>query len=265
MNMGRYLVIAKSSFMTRVARRSTFIFTFLGNLAYITVIYYLWMAVYEGNAMLNGMTFNQAFAYLALASSLFTMFQVYTEWFMSAHILNGDIITSFIKPLDYQFNKLFEAFGAVISNFITISIPTLLVIIFVFDTKIEVGLNLAFFVISLLMAMLISFFIDYMIGLCSFYTESIWGICTTKDVIVLFLSGAMVPISFFPEYLQTICAYLPFQAIYNIPLTIVTTPGLSLMDYANALAMQGMWVVILLLVSRLLHAVATRTITVNGG
>ncbi|QJC53590.1 hypothetical protein HGI30_20000 [Paenibacillus albicereus] len=265
MNTVRYFALARSSFMTRVSRRSTFLFTFFGNLIYVTVIYFLWMAVYEGRGMLNGMTFNEAFAYLALASSLFTMYQVYTEWFMAANILSGDIITSFTKPLDYQLNKLFEAVGAVFSNFLTISLPTLLVLLFVFDTRLQIGVNLLYFLVSVMLALLLSFFIDYMIGLCSFYTESIWGICTAKDVLVLFLSGAMVPMSFFPAGFQTFCSYLPFQAIYHIPLTIITSKEYGHPEYALALLEQGIWVLVLLALSRLLHAAATRSITVNGG
>lgn len=261
----RYLGITKITFMTQLSRRFDFIFTYIGNTTYIVLVYFLWRSIYKSQTSINGVTFNQVFLYLALASSIFCMFQIYTEWYMSIRMISGDIISDFIKPLDFQFMMLFHAIGGVLANFITILIPSVLVIILFFGSTMTIGLNVIFFLISLFFALFIIFNIDYMIGLTSFYTESIWGIGMTKEVCVLFLSGAMVPLSFFPEGFRNVLALLPFQAIYDTPLTILITPGLNLKNYIAKIGVQILWSIILLILSRLFHMKAIKVITVNGG
>jgi len=93
-----------------------------------------------------------------------------------------------------------------------------------------------------------------MIGLSSFYTESIWGISITKDVVVAALSGALVPINFFPDAIKAVLQVLPFQAIYNTPLQIITSASLTPTDYLRMLAVQLFWVVVLFGASRLFTA-----------
>lgn len=263
--MDRYGIIAKGSFMARIVWRSSIIFTFIGNFLYIILLYYLWKAIYQGTESINGVSFDQTFVYLAVASCLFTIFQVSTEWLMSDEILRGDIIIKVVKPIDYQFHKLFEALGSVLCNFITILVPTLLAVIFIFNTPINLGTNLILFLISVFWAMFISFFIDYMIGLIAFFTESIWGISIAKNVIVLLLSGAIVPLYFFPEGLQSIIHYMPFQAIFNIPLLILTDPSLNVGQISGFMCIQVVWIGVLFVLSRLFHNKATQAITINGG
>ncbi|WP_068777258.1 ABC-2 family transporter protein [Paenibacillus sp. FJAT-26967] len=263
--MKRYFVIARNSFMTELSRRASFIFAFLGNILYLTVIYFLWSSIYKNNTEINGMTFNEVFVYLALASSMAVMFQVYTEWFMSRDIISGNIITDIIKPLDYQFNRFCNSLGGVFSNFLTITVPSFLLILLVFQAGIQIRLNFLFFILAVIFALIIAFLIDYMIGLLSFYTESIWGISITKEVVVLFFSGALVPLAFFPEPLREVVQLLPFQAIYNTPLTILITPTLQASDYLTFISVQLFWISVLFILSRFFHHRALKVITINGG
>ena len=109
-----------------------------------------------------------------------------------------------------------------------ITIPTVLLLIFVFRIHIPLGIGLIFFPFSLLLAYLLSFCFDYFVGLLCFYTESVWGLSITKEIIVTVLSGALIPLQFFPDVIQKILLWLPFQAIYYTPLTMVAQPTLSL-------------------------------------
>src|SRR5205823_5005346 len=118
---------------------------------------------------------------------------------------------------------------------------------------------------AILMAFMLSFTIDYMVGLTAFYTESIWGLSTTKEVIVTFLSGALVPLAFFPAGAQSVLQWLPFRAIYSIPLTILTNADLGVLDYLGMLGIQLFWVIVLVGASRLWYHKALKVLTVNGG
>jgi ABC-2 type transport system permease protein len=184
---------------------------------------------------------------------------------MSRDIITGNIAVNVIKPVDFQFNMFCRAAGTFIFNFGTITLPSALMLFLVFGADLEWGLGLLLFPVSLVLAFAISFAIDYMVGLSSFYTESIWGISMTKEIIVTLLAGALVPIQFFPPQAQTLLRLLPFQAIYNLPLTMVVSPNLPGRELLQMLGLQMLWVVVLFGLGRLFYNRASRALFINGG
>jgi ABC-2 type transport system permease protein len=230
------------------------------------MIYFLWRAIYKGSGgSINGMTFNQTFIYLALAISIFCLFKTWTDWNMSYEVINGIIVMNLIKPMDIQLLAMSKAIGFVFYNFITVTLPALFVIIFIFQPGEITVRSIILSLIPIVLAFFISFNIDYIIGLTSFYTESIWGISIAKDTIVLLLSGALIPINFFPEILRKIVGLLPFQAIYHIPLTILISKDLSIYEYLKFLGIQLSWAIALYALNRFYYSRAIKVVTVNGG
>ena len=106
---------------------------------------------------------------------------------------------------------------------------------------------------------------DFLIGLISFHTESIWGISTMKDTVIVLLAGAVIPLPFFPESIRNIVMWLPFQAIYNLPLKILTEKSYTFADFGVILLQQLFWIVALIIISRLCFKKASKAITINGG
>lgn len=264
--MKKYLGLSRGSLMESFVYRGHFLFALIGNVLYITLIYFLWKSIYHNaGSQINGMTFNDTFMYLTLATSIYSLLMTWTDWDMSRSMLTGNIIQQLIKPANYQIYKLFENFGSAVANFIILFVPSFALIVFVFNGNIVFGANLIIFLLSILLAYLINYNLDFMTGLLSFYTESIWGISMTKEVIVLLFSGAVVPLPFFPEALRRVVELLPFQAIYNIPLQILTNKGLGIMDYASFLGVQVIWAVLLSIAGSLFFRKASKIITVNGG
>lgn len=263
--MRPYFVLIRAVFKVWNAYRFSAQFTFAANLLYMVVIYFLWRSIYGSAGILNGMSFNQAFVYLTVAGSLFNMLKTYTDWQISRDIITGRIVMDLIKPLDYQLQMLFTTLGSVLFNFTAISLPSVLMLLLVFRAEITPGIGLLFFPAALAFAFLISFTLDYVVGLTSFYTESLWGISMTKEIIVSVLSGALVPVQFFPELAQTLLRLLPFQAIYHIPLSMLVTPDRGAGEYAAMLGVQLLWVVVLFVFSRLFYHRASRVLFINGG
>ena len=95
--MKRYLTLTRSVFMTVVTYRFGFLFTFVGNLLYLVLVYFLWRGIYQGAETIRGMTLDQALVYLALASSIFVLLKTWTEWFMSRMVRDGSIAMELIK------------------------------------------------------------------------------------------------------------------------------------------------------------------------
>ena len=128
------------------------------------------------------------------------------------------------------------------------------------------GINLVFFVISVVMAVLINYSIDFLVGTICLYTESIWGINIMKQVIVMLLSGATIPLAFFPEQLDFV-RLLPFASIYNVPLELLLSggTGMKIKEVLSMLGMQLFWCIAMSCISKLFWKISLRQITVNGG
>jgi ABC-2 type transport system permease protein len=265
MTIARYRALTMGQFMTNLAYPVGFFLTFIGNLVHIAILYFLWKAVYGSADSLHGMTFQQTFIFLTLAGSTILLFKTNADWIISSRILSGIIIIDLTKPLDFQAKLLAEQLGTVLFNGLTITIPSMLVVFLFVPGSIPLGINIPFFLVSLVGACVLSFMLDFMIGLTAFYTESLWGIIAVKEVLTSFLAGALIPLAFFPESIQQILRLLPFQAIYNIPLQIATNPALTLLDFGQMLAVQLFWVIVLVIASRLLFRRVIRVLTVNGG
>jgi len=153
----------------------------------------------------------------------------------------------------------------VLTSLAAITLPTLVMLMLVFKVTFALGPGLLLFPFSLLLAFLISFCFDYITGLSAFYTESIWGISITKEILISVLAGALVPLQFFPDAIRNVLLLLPFQAIYYTRLILVTRPDQDWGTLLSMLAVQIFWVVILYALTRLFYNQAIKVLRVAGG
>jgi ABC-type uncharacterized transport system permease subunit len=263
----RYLVLTKAGIMEAFMFRTSLFLNIIGNLAYMVVMYFLWRAIFasRGEASVNGMTFEDTLVYLSMAGAIFSSLEVFLVWKMGREIQSGEFALHFTKPLDYFFREFFYIAGNVILQTFTTLLPTFIVVGCLTGWKIPLGLNLLFFPVAFFFALLLNFSIDFIVGTMCLYTQSFWGINIVKEVIISVMSGAAVPLAFFPEVFRNIAMYLPFQAIYNLPLQILISRSMTPLDYVKAIGIQAGWFLALMLIGRIFFQRSSKIITVNGG
>ncbi len=267
MNLRKYITLTKAGMIESLQFRLGTFVTVLGNLVYLVIIYYLWKAIYasQPSEVINGMTFEDTMIYLVLATALFYFMEVYLVWLMGRDIQSGAIILSLIKPMKFRRYLFFSNSGNLIMSFLLTFLPTAIIVNIVTKGAIPLGFNLIYFLAAVILGLLINFFIEFFIGTICLYTESVWGINIMKEVIVLLLSGATIPIDFFPEPLEKIVMMLPFQAIYHTPLRLLIRQELSIQSRLEMLGIQLFWVVVLAILTELFWKKSLKQITVNGG
>ena len=263
--MRSYLPIARATFMIGLVYRFGFLFNILGNIIYLGVAYYLWKSIYQYGDVIRGLTFNETFLYVGVGSAIFILLKTYADWFIHNEIREGNIAVYLTKPIDYQIYNLFANLGSLLMNFMAISLPTAFMLSVVFRVKIPFGIGLLLFPISLILAFLISFSIDYFVGLTGFYSESVWGISITKEIIVTVFSGALIPLQFFPDAIQKVLYWLPFQAIYHTPLMMLTRANQGWDVFLPMIAVQIFWALVLFLAARLFYNQAIKVLRIAGG
>lgn len=267
MALKKYITLAKAGIIESLQFRLSAFILFVGNLLYLIIIYFLWKAIYasSGTDVVNGMTFSDTLIYLVLATALFNFMEMYIVWEIGRNIQSGKIVLDLLKPMGYRKYLFWSYSGSLVTQFVTTFVPTFIIVSIVTHGRILFGLNLLYFVISVMLAVSINNSIDFFVGGICLYTESIWGINIMKQVIVLLFSGATIPIAFFPDTLKTIVYYLPFQSIYNAPLSIMLSTNPNSSATANTLLLQLFWCVALNIISAVFWKISIRQITVNGG
>ena len=267
MKLKKYLALTRAGIIETLQFRLSFVVMVIGNLLYLIVVYFLWDAIYEsaGTDIVNGMTFTDTLIYLVLATALFNFMEMYTVWEIGRNIQSGKIVLDLLKPMEYRKYLFWSYSGSFVTQFFLTFLPTFIAVAIVTHGAIPMGINLLFFVVSVVMAVSINYSIDFIVGTICLYTESIWGINIMKQVIVLLLSGATIPLAFFPDTLRNIVNYLPFQSIYNAPLTLLLNGAPTSETVLTTLGIQLIWCIVMLVLSKLFWKVSLRQITVNGG
>ena len=263
--MSRYLAVTRGGFMLGMVYRFTFIFTLLGNVVYLGVAYYLWSSIFTHADVIRGMTFNETFLYVGLGSSVFVLLKTYTDWFIHGDIREGTIANYLIKPVEVGTYYMFSSLGLFLFNLVVITIPTFLLLTLVFKVQFTIGPGLLVFPISIFLAYLITFYLDYFVGLFGFYTESVWGLTTTKEIIITVFSGALIPLQFFPDAIQKVLFWLPFQAMFHTPITMITRPNQGWDVFIPMLGVQAFWVLAIFIGSRLFYNQAVKVLRISGG
>ena len=266
MNLKKYLSFTRAGIIEEMQFRASFIIMVVGNLLYLIIVYFLWKAIYAsaGTEVVNGMTFEDTLIYLVLATALFNFLDLYVVWQIGRDIQSGKIVLDLVKPIPYRKYIFWSYSGSFVTHFFLTFLPTFIVVSIVTHGAIPLGINLVFFMFSVVMAISINYSIDFFVGTICLYTQSIWGINIMKQVIVLLLSGATIPLAFFPEPLKSIMYYLPFQSIYNAPLSILLDGNPSAETLLTTLGTQLFWTVAMLVISKLFWKASVKQITVNG-
>lgn len=267
MKLKKYLSLTRAGIIESLQFRLATVIMVIGNLLYLIVVYFLWKSIYASaeTDVVNGMTFTDTLIYLVLATALFNFMEMYTVWEMGRNIQSGKIVLDLLKPMEYRRYLFWSYSGSFVTQFFFTFLPTFIVVSVVTHGAVPLGINLLYFAVSVVLAVLINYSIDFIVGTICLYTESIWGINIMKQVIVLLLSGATVPIAFFPEPLKTVVYYLPFQSIYNAPLTLLLDGSPTLETVVTTLGTQLLWCIGMTLLGKLFWKLSLRQITVNGG
>ena len=158
MKLKKYLTLTRAGIIEALQFRLSFVVMVIGNLLYLIVVYFLWKAIYAsaGTDVVNGMTFTDTLIYLVLATALFNFMEMYTVWEIGRNIQSGKIVLDLLKPMEYRSYLFWSYSGLFVNNFIVTFLPTFIVVAIVTQGAIPMGINLLYFVISVVMAVSIN-------------------------------------------------------------------------------------------------------------
>jgi ABC-2 type transport system permease protein len=262
----KYLALAKASLEVIFVYRAGFTINLVGSVFYVVAMFYLWQTIFLGKpGALGSFTWPQMKAYLIVAFILNSTMTWFDEWQMGQDIRDGRVATDLARPVDFQLTRMATATGPVPFE-ITSALGISAVVAFVFGGIAGPAdpLHFAAFILSCVLATLLKFSIIYCVSMTAFWTTGMYGVSVARMAIQNIFSGALIPLVFFPDWLRTLAAVLPFQGMISTP----ALTYLGAMDgptTAFMIGSQAAWALGLLLFGRLLWRSAIKAVTINGG
>lgn len=265
-----YLPFASNELKRQMAYKGAFYLFILISLFGSFISYYLWMAIYgsAGQTTLGGMSRDEMVVYVFMVYVTSSIVTVSISDWVSDDVVKGTVAMNLIKPIDYRKSLVSRALGTMIYRFLA---PGVFIWIGLEIYKVK-ALGIApvtvsrvfLYLLSCGMSFLIYVLFDFCFGMIAFFTTYIFGMLMAKNALLSFLTGQLIPISFFPETVQKIFNFLPFSSMVYTPVMIYLGKytGRTL---GFILLRQAVWVVILYVLGSLIWKKVTKRLVVLGG
>lgn len=263
--MKKYFNIYILNLKTSLQYRTDFFISFLSNLFPIFGLLLLWNYVYDVKSTINGLNLKQITTYYILSCLLLNFYNSNIMWEISDDIKNGIINSYLIKPLNYLRYKFINYISSQ-----TLIMIIVIACIFLLSnlengvigvTSIKVFIS---FFLSIFLSLSIIFYFYSILAFVSFWWIDISGLFYFQAIIVQILSGSLIPLTWYPDFLQKIVNLLPFGYTIYFPVNIY----LQQYNDSNLLFgffMQLIWVLILKVICNFIWKKGNKIYDAFGG
>lgn len=259
-----YGAIAEMAPKLFVAYRAWFWMGLFVQIVALAIFVYFWRAVYGDRASLGGLARQQTLNYIMLAQIMLPMINSFFVFRVGQSLVDGQFAMELLRPLDLQARYYAEEFGMVLVNLLH-KLPLAVFAWLVFDLRLPADpIVWIGFLVTVLLGSAVMFCFEYLFACLAFYTTESWGLAMVQGGIALFFSGALIPLTMLPAWLERLSLSLPFAQVVWVPVSILSgiTP---LAEVPRLCGIQLLWLAGMLVASRLVFRVSVRRVTVLGG
>lgn len=263
--MSPYLYIAKIKIQSALAYRFDVLSSIIIQGIIMFAAAFFWIAVYGERASAMGVTRDGMLTYTIMSSFMGGLFINGVEIRVIQSIRKGSIAVDMIKPVNLFGIFLAEDLGGVVVAFFQLSLPLLLIAsLFIHFPIPASGIHFLLFLVSFTLSYAINWLFSAIFGMWAFTAISLEAMRATKLHLIRLLSGSIIPLWFFPSWLQYLLGSLPLPYIYQLPLSIF----IGKYDFRTIAVQMGIqltWAAVLLAAFLLLQKKATSRVLVQGG
>src|SRR3989338_9437799 len=222
MSLKAYMGVVRIGFKDALAYRFHFVVNALTTPISLIIYFFLWNVIFEytGAEVIRGFTLQGMISYYAINMIIGFIVWTYIDEEMEDRVINGTLTPMLLRPLNYFWSIFYAHIGMDLLSIMIELIPLTLISVILFGLSLPTLANGILFIISIAIAVMINFIIAYIVGLSAFWLGKIHGIRRMRNVTVSFFAGSFIPITFFPNWFQSVSNYLPFQYIRYVPITI---------------------------------------------
>lgn len=265
--MKKFLVLLRLAIKSNIYYRTSLFFNMFSPLVVLGGQLLMWRGLYnlsEEN-MYSGMVRSTMYAYILIAFVLNNSMNWSTENHLSKEIRNGDIVARVIRPVSFFSQNMADMLGSIlVQGAFYVLFIAIVFAMFRDALYIPSCFHLVSFLISAFLGLILRMVINDIFGLMCFFVTSYLGIAWMKNAIISFFSGALIPVSLFPEWLRTISAYMPFEYMIHIPIAIFIGEY-QMKEIMISFMLQGVWIFFFIMVHMILYRKIRLNMVIAGG
>jgi ABC-2 type transport system permease protein len=249
----KYFQVYKTEFLSFLQYRSEFIAEIIAIFIRVFIVLYLALAVYENKEEIYGYTLSGFATYTLLTSFIFQIIDTDINWVLSHQIRKGDLANYLLKPLKYNWYRLFaELSWKSHSLFYSLLVLTAMTFLYAKTFTLQiVSSRIWVFAVAMILSYLFNRSWRYIIGTLAFWTKDIGGISNFIKEISGFLGGSGLPLEFFGPF-TNLLKLLPFSYIFYFPIQIIIDPNLNSFNILKILVIESIWVILLFIIGQIL-------------
>lgn len=231
---------------------------------YLYLQFSIWKALFSSHSQINPLVNREnTLNYIIVATIISTFIECNIIEWINTQIQTGNIAIELIRPIDFKKMIFSRHLGDSTVKIIFHCIP-LIAIAAVMRRPLLYHTQILYGLFSIILAYFIQFLYSLIIGLLAFWLIVTWPLNMLLGAVYKLLSGAWIPILLFPDLLYKINLFLPFRAIYAIPVTIITNQ-MKTETILEFIIIQLIWAACLYIITEIVWKVGKRKLIVQGG
>jgi viologen exporter family transport system permease protein len=226
---------------------------------------YVMVAMFAVVGRVGGYSLSDALTYTFVSQGLLMPLYLWGWQEIAETVHSGQIATDLYRPFDYQLYWLSQDLGRAAYHLALRGIAPFVVGAIFFTLRVPtLPVTWLAFVISVALAVSVSFALRFMVNLTAFWLIDIRGVHGLAASAWTVLSGFTIPIAFFPDTFRAVIRFLPFVAMLELPMDVFLERVRGA-EVVSTLAVQLGWALVLLWFGRLMLSAAARKLVVQGG
>lgn len=218
--MKKYFTYFKICLYQYFIYRINFILWRLRNFLNMIFLYFLWTSINNTNSF--NYSGDKLITYIFLINILYSIILSSRTEEIPQMIIYGELMNIITKPI--SFFKLIitkEITDKIVNIFFSILEISLLIVLFKPNFFIQNNIfNLIMMIFFILLASILSFFIDLILAFIAFWSTETWGPRFIFYIIVSILSGSVFPLDILPEKIYNLLLLTPFPYLVYFPAKI---------------------------------------------
>ena len=261
--MKKYLAIFNINLLNSLAYPAELVTRALMIVLFMWIFFQLWNVTFaaSGAETINGLSLHDTMWYLVLAETL-ELGRPRLSRTISQQVKDGSIAYLLNKPYDFLLYQLASGLGE--------SLPRM-GMLFLLGGGVVWALagpppalaNWPLALVALAGAWLLHYCANALIGLAAFAAEEVAPFEWIYQKMVFILGGMLIPIDFYPAWLQAIAKSLPFAYMMYGPCRLFVRPDANI--FLQTLLGQVLWLAVLGGILALVFHRGMRRLAINGG
>jgi ABC-2 type transport system permease protein len=262
-SVSKYWAIFQTTLVNSLAYPGELVGRSLMIIPFMWIFYQLWNVTFNaaGTESINGLTLRDTMWYLMLAETI-ELSRPLVARTVSENVKDGSIAYMLNKPYDLVLYQFSNSMGETVFRAVMNALFGSIVVWWLVGAPPTLGSWILAF-IAILGSWILNFCIACVIGLAAFVVEDVSAFLWIYQKFAFILGGLLIPLDFYPAWLQTIAKALPFSAMVYGPSRLFVSPSLEL--FTNVIMMQIVWSLVLGFLLAIVYRRGVTSLTINGG